>query len=347
MKALVGRWGSRGGRLLLTLTAIVGALCAVVAVLALVLGVRPIVFRSGSMAPAVDTGALGFSRTTDAADLRVGDIVTVTNAQKKTVTHRIVAIGPGDGSATLQLKGDDNPVADQEIYTVASVPKLWFAIPDGGYVIAWFSKAPGSYLLGGYVMLMLMLAFRRRQDSDDAGTATPVLDEAGAGPGPAPVPPVEPVAPGARKKSRRGPFAVVTAGAIVALAAAVVSGWSQTTWAAWNDTVATSGTSIATGTWGAVAPPAPTGVTCTAGSANANTITISWTAVPSATNYRVTRTPGSPISGAATSQTFTGSNNQSGTAYVQAQIGAGPFSANSTSISYTFGNGNNKVPTCD
>jgi signal peptidase I len=285
--SLAGRWGSRGGQLLLTLTAIVGGLCALLAVLAVVLGVRPIVFRSGSMEPAVGTGALGFSRSTAATDLKVGDIVTVTNAQRKTITHRIVAIGPLGDSATLRLKGDGNPVPDQEIYKVSKAPKLWFSVPDGGYVIAWFSKAPGSYLLGGYVVLMLMLAFRRREEgSSDDGSV--VADEAD----PVTEPGTEAATPSQR--TRRGPYAVATAGAIVALGVAVVSGWSQTTWAAWNDSAAVTGTTITTGNFAVVVPPAPTITGCTPENGNtASNITWTWAntspaTLPADTQFQIT-----------------------------------------------------------
>lgn len=262
MKTRASRWGSRGGQLLLTLTAVVGVLCALLAVLAVAFGVRPVVFRSGSMEPAVGTGALGFSRTTPAADLKVGDIVTVINAQKKTITHRIVAIGPGARSTTLRLKGDDNPVPDQEIYRVTEAPKLWFSVPDGGYVVAWFAKAPGSYLLGGYVVMMLMIAFRRRQDSDSTGGSRIAdlleMDSKPLEVVDTPTTQALPPTHTSPRRRRRGPAAAVTAVAIVALASAMVAGWSRTTWAAWNDGVAVTGTTIKTGIWGDTTAPTTT-----------------------------------------------------------------------------------------
>ena len=304
--------------MLLNLTAVLGALCALLAVLAVVFGVRPIVFRSGSMEPAVGTGALGFSRATDAADLKVGDIVTVTNAQKKTITHRILAIGPGDGSATLQLKGDDNPVADQEIYKVEAAPKLWFAVPDGGYVIAWFSNAPGSYLLGGYVVLMLMLAFRRGVEHGPSSPEAPVD--------------VEPAAAPIEKTSPGRPMTVVAVGAVVALAAAVVAGWSQATWAAWTDEVSTSGTSVTTAT---VAAPV---VTCTKGN---SIVTMSWAAVPGVSGYTLHYGPAGATSESVPSATLSKVFNvvgQTGTFTVNAIFSSWSSTA-SNAKTYVIGNG--------
>ncbi|MGO4258590.1 signal peptidase I [Marmoricola sp. RAF53] len=258
------RWTTRAGQLLLTGTAVVGACCLVLVLLALVTGARPLVFRSGSMEPAVSTGALGFARKADAADLRVGDVVTVVNAQGKTITHRIVAIGPGEQGASLRLQGDDNPTPDDEVYHVTSAPRLWFAVPGAGYVVAWFSGGIGGYLLGGYVVLMLMIAFRRRPSGDD-GTAGPVVGTAPA-----------PVASEAEQNRPRGRhrYGLVGASVVAVLVVAVVAGWSRTTWAAWNDSVAVTGASISTGTWSSVATPTITG--CTNPGGNALNLTWTW-----------------------------------------------------------------------
>ena len=47
---------------LLTSGAVIGALCILLPLGALVFGVTPLVFRSGSMSPAIETGALGLAR---------------------------------------------------------------------------------------------------------------------------------------------------------------------------------------------------------------------------------------------------------------------------------------------
>lgn len=329
------RWGSRLGQTLLTVTAVIGALGCVLVLLALVTGVRPVVFRSGSMEPAVGTGALGFSRSTDASDLKVGDVVTVTTQAKKSITHRIVAIGPGADSTTLRLKGDDNGAPDEEIYTVTSAPRLLFDLPKAGYVVAWFANAPGSYLLGGYVMLMLMLAFRRRTDEGGSAGSPETAEVVEPDPAPAAQSPV--------RRNRRGPFAVATAGAIVALAAAVVSGWSQSTWAAWTDTVDSSGTSIATGTWGV--PAAPVVTSCTR---SGNSITLNWTAAVNPTNFRIQHTnPTTEPLIAGTLRTATTQNanfnNSTGQIWIVAINGSGT-SPQSNRYAYT-GNGSNAVCT--
>ncbi|MFI5428341.1 S24/S26 family peptidase [Aeromicrobium sp. UC242_57] len=81
----------------LTVAAVLGVVCIVATLAGLVLDVRPLVFRSGSMAPAIDTGALAVARTVDAKDLVPGDIVSVTTRSGERVTHRLVETAP-DGS---------------------------------------------------------------------------------------------------------------------------------------------------------------------------------------------------------------------------------------------------------
>jgi signal peptidase I len=319
----------------LSLAAVAGALCIVMLLLGIVVGVHPLVFQSGSMQPTISTGDLSLARTVAAKDLRIGDVVSVRQPKHERVTHRVVDVQGTGATRQLTLKGDANRVIDPQVYDVATAERVMFTLPKMGYVVAWFSHAPGSYVMAGYVALMLLLIGKgtRRSGTD---TTTP------AQPGPADM--VEQPGASVLVNKHRAPYVALVAGGVLAFGIAAVAGWAQSTSAAWVDTADLSGTTFTAGSW---APPAPTGVTCTAGTAAANTITISWTAVPGATNYRVTRTPGSQLSTAGTSQVLTGSNNSSGSAFVQAQVGAGPFSANSASISYTFGNGNNKVPTCN
>ena len=72
----------------------------------LALGVRPMVFRSGSMAPAIDTGALAFAHETAADELAVGDIVSVTTSTGSRDTHRITRVTIDEqGVGTLETAG--------------------------------------------------------------------------------------------------------------------------------------------------------------------------------------------------------------------------------------------------
>ncbi|MBW8750061.1 MAG: signal peptidase I [Propionibacteriales bacterium] len=322
---------------LLTSAAILGALCLVMVVAGIAFGVRPLMFRSGSMSPTIDTGDLSISRTVGAAGLHHGDIVSVLAADGQRVTHRVVSNTAADGHRQLTLKGDANDVVDQQVYNVTSAQKVIFTIPKMGYVVDWLSRAPGVYLVALYVGLLLMLIGRRSAGAGPGDGKEDAVDVQESRPATS-----DDTDPTRRRHTKSG----VVAAAVLGLVLVAVAGWTLPTWATWNDNVSVNGTTFSSGTWGA--PAAPTGVTCTPGVLGGpNKITISWDAVPTATNYRVTPTPGTASDTAGTSLVLTGSNNASGTAVVQAQIGSGPFSANSATIHYTFGNANNKANTCD
>jgi signal peptidase I len=141
---------------LLNAGAMLGVMSILLAATALVFGITPLVFRSGSMAPAAHTGDLGIAQTVPAAELRVGDIVTVLTSADVRVTHRIVELEQTDTGALLVLKGDANEDPDPEQYAVAEAQRLLFAIPRAGYVASWLS-GPGGVFLGGLLVGLVFL----------------------------------------------------------------------------------------------------------------------------------------------------------------------------------------------
>lgn len=153
----------------LTVAAIIGVLVLAVGVGVAGFGVRALVFRSGSMAPTIDTGDLGISRVEPAADLRRGDVVTVTASSGTRITHRVVGIAPaGSGRVALTLQGDANRVPDSETYVVSEAPVLAFGVPKAGYVLGWLGGPTGLPLLGVYGAIMGYLLLRRTGTRRDA-----------------------------------------------------------------------------------------------------------------------------------------------------------------------------------
>lgn len=150
-----------------TFSAILGSLCLLAAVAAIAWGATPVVFRSGSMSPAIDTGDLAVSRTVPAAELTSGDIVTVKNAQGVHITHRIVASQPAGTQRQLTLRGDANTRADVETYTVSSAARVIFTVPKAGYAVGFASSPLGQFFLGLYVALLVMLIVRSSSGHDD------------------------------------------------------------------------------------------------------------------------------------------------------------------------------------
>lgn len=177
------RWVGRTGRqLLLTTGALLGVACLLGTVAAPLVGVRPLVFLSGSMSPTIPAGSLAFARETPAAQVRVGDVVTVAVAEGF-LTHRVVEASHSDGTATLRLQGDGNDEPDPTVHQVRSVPRVLAFVPHAGSVVAWLSRAPGVYVLAAYVVVALALLRRRRDELDRLGNDSAEQDGEG-GPGP-------------------------------------------------------------------------------------------------------------------------------------------------------------------
>ncbi len=166
--------GSRPGRSLwrgavLGLGATLGILCILATVGAFAFGVTPLVFRSGSMAPTIPTGALALAERVPASQVRVGQVVSVLNSAGVRITHRVVSIDRSGSGATLTLKGDANAAPDQETYPVTSVGRVRGSVPRLGYAVSAASSPWGMLAGGALVASTFFLAFRRdgQEERDD------------------------------------------------------------------------------------------------------------------------------------------------------------------------------------
>lgn len=257
--------GRRVGRVLLTATAGIGVAAVVLALLGVFLGVKPLLFRSGSMSPAIPAGALAFARPVDAGSIHPGDVVSVINSAGTRVTHRVVATEPQAGGPTLlTLRGDANPVADSEKYPVQKADRVFFSVPWLGYVVAFLNAPLGIFLMGGFAVLVLIYAFRRNGRR------------------------------GGRHRRAASSLAVATLAA-----GAIVSGGTTGTMAAFTDNGTITSGPVAAGT---LSPP--TGMSCS-GAGLLVSPTISWTAPTTGVltnNYLVTYRSGSATAAPTTAQ---------------------------------------------
>ena len=117
---------ARAGReLALTIGAVAGLICVLAAAASMLFGIKPLVFRSGSMSPEITTGSLALARTVPATDLSVGDIVSVVNGQGTRITHRVYELDQQAGnSVTVTLKGDANAKPDVEPYFITEADRI-------------------------------------------------------------------------------------------------------------------------------------------------------------------------------------------------------------------------------
>jgi signal peptidase len=141
-----------------------------------------------SMEPAIHQGSAIVVEPVAAADLRVGDLVSMRVGPEQAIfTHRIVRVVERADGLWLETKGDANEAPDPALVPAgAVVGRVSLAISGIGYVIAALSTSSGLLLAAGLagVLLALILllesvesgASRRR--TSEAASATSVAGRA-------------------------------------------------------------------------------------------------------------------------------------------------------------------------
>lgn len=111
-------------------------------------GVKMLVDKSGSMAPAIKTGSLVIDKTFN--HYSVGDIVTFpdSNNPGETITHRLVNQEVKGNILVFTTQGDANGVPDSTKITEGDIlGKVVFNIPYLGYAVAFTRTVPGLIIL--------------------------------------------------------------------------------------------------------------------------------------------------------------------------------------------------------
>lgn len=167
---LSARVALRAQRVLLDVAAAAGGLCVLAVIACLVLGVRPAVVISGSMAPGIGVGAVTLARTVPAADVAVGDVVTVPRSDGHgLVTHRVIETTPVAGGATeLRLQGDANTEPDALPYTVTEVGQVLGSVPHVGRAVVALQQNVVA-VVAGLLVLTALVTFPVRGSRRRAG----------------------------------------------------------------------------------------------------------------------------------------------------------------------------------
>jgi signal peptidase len=186
----------------LTVAAVLGTLAIVGALGAHLLGVRVVLFASGSMSPAIDAGAAALTVPVAAAEIRAGQVVTVGRPGQLPITHRVVSASGTGPERELVLRGDANAADDPEPYRVRSAHHVVAVVPRVAPVLGWFAE-PGTLAATTALATGLVLwAFWPRREEEGAGPG---------GAGPEGTPDGAPPGPGAAEPSRVRSLAVAAA----------------------------------------------------------------------------------------------------------------------------------------
>jgi signal peptidase I len=155
------RRATRLGRMLkevvLSIAGLLGLLAMSWLLCSIFFGFSLVVFKTGSMAPAIPAGSAAIVREVAASEIAVGDVITVQReGATLPVTHRVVSISPADDPAArvVELRGDANDSNDLAPYTIAHAKRVVASFASVGAVLT-VLRTP--YVLGITTMLVGLL----------------------------------------------------------------------------------------------------------------------------------------------------------------------------------------------
>jgi signal peptidase len=128
------------------------------------LGFRPFTVMSGSMRPALGVGDVVVTRPVLARDVRVGDVITFPDSERKElVTHRVRAIHIARSQASIVTRGDSNDASEEwAVDANGHVGRVAYHLPLVGYALAWTHGRNARLLLVVIPALLLAMIELRR-----------------------------------------------------------------------------------------------------------------------------------------------------------------------------------------
>lgn len=146
----------------ITVVGILGTLTVTWLIVAWMLNLSLVVLATGSMSPTMPAGSVAVVQEVAAADLALGDVVTVPREGSAIpVTHRIVDIAAAadGGERELTLKGDDNDIVDSETYVVGEAKRVVASMPGIGSAVLWVRSPAGIIAATVVVAAIVVWAF--------------------------------------------------------------------------------------------------------------------------------------------------------------------------------------------
>jgi signal peptidase len=121
-------------------------------------GFKSFTVMSGSMEPAIGTGAVVVERPIAPREARVGDVVTFKDPEGsgRLITHRVASVRLRGGTARFVTKGDANNTPERwSVPADGSIGRVAYDVPKVGYVMAYAGGRHGRILLFALPVLLL------------------------------------------------------------------------------------------------------------------------------------------------------------------------------------------------
>lgn len=178
---------------LLWAASVLGLIAIVLVSSAFAFNTSVILFRTGSMEPTVPAGSAALVQEVAAAEVEVGDVLTVDRPDRMPITHRVISIEPGSTAdeRVITMQGDANDSPDPYPYTITEGRVLLGSVPGIANAV---NQMGSPYVLGGVTVAASWLvgwAFwprsgggsppdRPREDSKASSTTSHTPRHAGA-----------------------------------------------------------------------------------------------------------------------------------------------------------------------
>jgi signal peptidase len=161
VRGLARRWIGNAALTLL----IAGAVVLLSVGVGAALGFRALIVRSGSMAPAIESGDIVVTRLVRPDAVEPGDVVSFRDSsrQGELVTHRVVEVRREGDRISFVTRGDANTGEERwSIDSRGTIGATVFRVPGGGHVLAWL-RMPSvrTALLVSSALALAVLALRR------------------------------------------------------------------------------------------------------------------------------------------------------------------------------------------
>ena len=152
----------RAARRALTVVTWTAVACAAAVMLAIGLpyafGFKSFTVMSGSMEPAIGTGAVVVERPIAPREARVGDVVTFKDPEGtgRLITHRVTSVRLRGDGARFVTKGDANNTAERwNVPADGSIGRVAYDVPKVGYLMVHAGGRYGRLLLLALPALLL------------------------------------------------------------------------------------------------------------------------------------------------------------------------------------------------